>query len=357
MKICHWQSKARAGGATAIFLAAVLAGRAVCAQTNPVPAAAARLRIEKLAQTDWPAKVGVVELAPNPVGSGRFGVFGADGKPVAFQTVWSASGEPTKVSFDTSGGATVYYVCFGDNLPVASGSWKPEAGVLLETRACRADLPINTVQQIERVINAAASPSGRDYMPNIFLGVNPFGPSSNYVAVFSGWFTAPAAGQYTFATASVDASSLEVDGRSVASWFGVHGAGGGTHGEHSGTITLTAGPHLLGYVQIQLGGGAAAVAAWKPPGRDHLEVMPATAFAPVARFRATRFERALPGPERLYFEWNTVEQCALEDCVFVRVQFRAVDNSERRVYRWHFDDGSEETGVNVNFSRSPACGR
>jgi tetratricopeptide (TPR) repeat protein len=347
LKICHWQLKARAVAATAVFLGAVLAGRPVCAQSTPVPAAAARLRIEKLAQTDWPAKVGVVELAPNPVGAGRFGVFGADGKPVAFQTVWSAAGEPTRVCFDTSGGATVFYVCFGDNLPSASGSWKPEAGVLLETRACRADLPINTVQQIERVINTAGPAMGHDYVPNIFLGVNPFGPSSNYMAMFSGWFTAPAAGQYTFATASVDASSLEVDGRSVASWLGMHGAGGGTHGEHSGTITLAAGPHLLGYVQIQLGGVAAAVAAWKPPGRDQLAVMPATAFAPVARFRATRFEWASPGLERLYFEWNTVEQCALDESLFVRVQFRAVDNSERRTYRWHFDDGSEETGANV----------
>ena len=323
-----------------------MGGNQVSAQNNPVTTAPARLRIEKLAQTDWLAKVGVVEIAP-PTGSpSRFGVFGADGKPVAFQTVWSAPGEPTRLCFDTSSGASIYYICFGDNLPAAGGGWKPEAGVLLETRPCRADLPINTAPQIERVLNTASPPTGRDYVPNVFLGVNPFGPGTNYVAIFSGWFTAPTAGQYTFATASVDASSLEVDNRSVASWFGVHGAAGGTHGEHSGTIVLSAGPHLLSYIQVQLAGGAAAVAAWKPPGRDHVELMPASAFAPVARFHATRFEWASSGLERLYFEWSTVDHCALGDSMFIRAQFRAVDSSQRRTYRWHFDDGAEETGLN-----------
>ena len=134
--------RARPAAARRVFLAAVLAGNLVCAQNNPLTTAPARLRIEKLAQTDWPAKVGVVEFAPNPAAPGRFGVFGADGKPVSFQTVWAASGEATRICFDTSSGAAAYVVCFGDNLPSAGGGWKPEAGVLLETRACRADLPV-----------------------------------------------------------------------------------------------------------------------------------------------------------------------------------------------------------------------
>jgi tetratricopeptide (TPR) repeat protein len=73
--------------------------------------------------------------------------------------------------------------------------------------------------------------------------------------------------------------------------------------------------------------------------------MPAAAFAPVARFRATRFEWGAAGPERVYFEWSTVDHCALEESLFVRVQFRAVDSSQRRTYRWKFDDGSVETAA------------
>ena len=57
-------------------------------------------------------------------------------------------------------------------------------------------------------------------------------------------------------------------------------------------------------------------------------------------------EYSAPGADRLYFEWRAVDQCALAEAMFVRMQFRVVDSSPRRTYRWHFDDGSEETGNN-----------
>ena len=338
--------RARVAAALLAFIGAALAESLLCAQNNPVTTAPARLRIEKIAQADGAATVGVVDIAPCLSSPSRFGVFDAEGKPVAFQIVWAGQGEATRVCFDNSSGAAAYYVCFDSDLPTAAGGWKPEAGVLLETRPCRADLLINTAPQITRVLNDAGAPSGRDYVANIFLGANPFGPSADYIATFTGWFSVPNAAQYSFATASTDASYLEVDNRTVATWLGVHGAGPGTHGEHSGTVALSAGLHRLSYVQIQLAGGSAAVAAWKPPGRDHVELMPASAFLPVAHFRATRFESAPPGPERLYFDWRTVDHCELGNAIFVRVQFRVVDNSQRRSYRWHFDDGGEETGLN-----------
>jgi tetratricopeptide (TPR) repeat protein len=338
--------RARLARTLPALLAAVLAEALVGAQNNPVTTAPARLRIERIARTDWPAKVGVVDIAPCLGSPGKFGLFTADGKPVGFLTIWSAPGEATRVCFDTSSEDTAYVVCFDTELPVAGGGWKPEAGVLLETRPCRADLPINTAAQVVHVLNTAGPPSGCDYVPDIFLGANPFGPSIYYIATFDGWFTAPNTARYTFATASDDASYLEVDNHTVATWFGVHGAGDGTHGEHSGTVMLSAGVHRLNYVQIQFGGGSAAVAAWKPPGQDHIELMPPSAFVPVARFHATRFECAARGGERLYFDWRPVDHCALGEAMFVRVQFRVVDNGQRRSYRWHFDDGTEEDGSN-----------
>jgi hypothetical protein len=304
-----------------------------------------RLQIEKITRTDWPAKVGVVDIAPCLGSLSRFGIFDAGGNPVAFRTVWSAQGEASRVCFDTSSGATTYYVCFGAGLPTASGSWEPEAGVLLETRPCRADLPIDTAPQVARVLNTAGAPAGCDFVPNIFLGANPFGPSTDYIATFNGWFTVPKAAPYTFATASDDASLLEVDNRTVAKWLGKHGAQGGTRGEHSGTILLSAGLHQLSYVQIQLDNASAAVAAWKPPGHEHIELMPPSAFAPLARFHSTRFKCASPGAEQLYFDWHSVDHCALDGAIFVQVQFRVVDNAQGRKYRWHFDDGSEDDGV------------
>jgi tetratricopeptide (TPR) repeat protein len=341
-----WKIRTGPAAALAAFLGMILAGGPAWGQANPVRTAPARLRLAKIGQGDWPAKVGVAEIAPCWNAPGRLGVFGTDGKPVAFQTIWAAPGELTRICFDTSGGDTAYYVCFDNELPMAAGGWKPEAGVLVETRACRADLPINNAEEVARLINAASAPSGKDFVANIFLGGNPFGPSTYYIANFTGWFTVPAAAQYTFATASDDASSLEVDNHVVATWYGVHGAEQGRHGEHSGTIALSAGVHRLSYLQVQLGGGSAAVAAWKPPGREHVELMPASAFGPVARFRVNSCEYSPSGTDRLYFEWRALDQCALAETMFVRMQFRLVDSLPRRTYRWHFDDGSEESGNN-----------
>ncbi|MGA2543087.1 MAG: hypothetical protein ABSG78_16175 [Verrucomicrobiota bacterium] len=338
--------QARLAAALLAFLGGVLAEGPVRAQNNPVMTAPVRLRIDRIARTDWPAKVGVVDIALCWNAPSRFGVFNSDGKPVAFQIIWAAQGEPTRVCFDTSSGDTAYYVCYGADLPGAVGNWKPEAGVLVETRACRGDLPINTAAEIARLLNAAGTPSGCDYVPNIFLGANPFGPSTYYIATFTGWFTVPNTAPYTFATASDDASYLEVDNRMVATWYGTHGAEDGRHGEHGGTITLSAGVHRLSYLQVQLGGGSAAVAAWKPPGSQHVELMPPSAFGAVARFHTIRCETASPGAERLYLDWNTVDHCALGEVMFVRVQFRVEDSLPRRSFRWHFDDGGEDTGAN-----------
>jgi len=323
-----------------VFAAAL----SVAAEDSPVKTAPLRLRIEPAQNSAWPANVGAVEIAPCLNSPGPFGVFTAAGKPVAFQTYWSAGGEPSLVRFDTSGGASGYYLCFATNLPAAPGGWKPEAGVLVATRAC-ARQPVNTLSQISQLLNTASPLQGRDYFPNIFQGINPFGPSSFYIASFTGWLCISNPGAYRFATLSTDASWLQIDDQTVAEWLGEHGYQGGRHGEHSGDIQLRAGLHRLDYTQIQFDGEAAAETAWQPPGASHFEVIPASAFIPVAKFRVTGFESATePGP--LYFEWRTAAQCALGDTMALRVRFHVVDNSQRRNYRWHFDDGAETTGMN-----------
>jgi hypothetical protein len=327
-----------AGLALAVALATV-------AEDSPVKTAPLRLRIERAENSAWPASVGTVEITPGLNASGPPGVFTADGQPVASQIFWSANGEPSRLRFDAGGGAKNYYVCFATNLPSAPGGWKPEAGVLVETRACTWQ-PVKTFPQISQLLNSAGPPQGRNYFPDIFLGMNPFGPSSFYVASFSGWLRISNPGKYRFATLSTDASWLQMDGQNVAEWLGEHGPHGGRRGEHSGEIQLRAGLHHLEYTQIQFDGEAAAEAGWQPPGASHLEVMPANAFAPVARFRVASCESATE-PEQLYFDWHTVGHCALEDAMALRIRFRVADNFQRRNYRWHFDDGTEASGTSL----------
>jgi len=325
-----------------------LAGTAALGATNawPSPAAGGRLRIEKASDSPWPAKVGEVELCPcrtNPV---YYSIFTTDGKPVGAQTYWSAPYEPIKIHFDTSSGQTSYDLYLEPTAPTRLLAWKPEAGVLLETRQCQKG-PLDTWPQVRRLLTQAATVYGRSYVPNIFLGVNPHGPSGYYVAVFSAFFTAPQGGDYGFATASSDASYLEVDGRVVAEWLGRHDAWGGVRAEHRGIVRLAAGVHRLQYVQIQFDGRSAAVAAWNPPGQKQFVVMPPAAFAPVARFRATSYEPG-PGPTNaLYFDWRSIEHNLVDDLAWVKVRFRVLSPQERRTHRWRFDDGAEATGASV----------
>ena len=315
------------------------------AQDSPVKTAPVRLRIECAENSDWPATVGMVEIAPHWNDPGVFGLFTAEGKPVACQTYWSAKGELSRLRFDCSGGARVYYLCFGTNLPAAPGGWKPEAGVLLETRACTRQ-PVDTFPEISKLLDDAGPPQGRGYVPNVYWGMNPFGPSSFYIASFTGWFRVYTAGSFRFATVSTDASWLQIDGQNVVEWLGEHSYHRGRRGEHNGTILLRAGLHRLDYTQIQFDGEAAAEVAWQPPGASRLEVMPASAFTPVARFRVTGCETATE-PEPLYFDWRTVGHCALDEAMAVQVRFRVADNSHHRSYRWHFDDGTEAGGKNL----------
>jgi hypothetical protein len=261
---------------------------------------------------------------------------------VAFQTYWSAGGEPNRIRFDTSGGARVYYLRHDVQLPPAPGGWKPQAGVLLQTRACP-ELPVGNFPEVTRVLDTAGPALGRKYFPDIFLGMNPFGPTADYIAAYTGWLRIAEPGNYRFATLSTDASWLEIDGQPVAAWLGRHGANGGRRGEHNGAVQLRPGLHRLDYTQIQFDGEAAAEAAWQPPDASHFEVIPARAFAPVAAFRVTGFESATAA-EPLYFEWRTLGQCEVEGAMVLRANFHVEDDGRHREYRWHFGDGTGGRG-------------
>jgi tetratricopeptide (TPR) repeat protein len=315
-------------------------------QEGRLPAAPVRLRIERNSDSPWPATVGVAETAPCLGKPAGFGVFTGDGKPVAFKTIWFAAGEATRLLFDTSGGAERYYLCFGASLPEAPEGWNPEAGVIEQTRPC-GEQPADTAAQVARLLQSAGPPFGCGEVPDIFSGVNPFGPFTYYVADFTGWFRVFRGGVYVFATASDDASYLQVDGRTVAQWLGRHGAGEGRRGEHSGALQLQSGVHRIDYVQIQFDGASAAVAAWKPPGSDRFEVMPPSAFLPIAHFHAANLELAPSQPEQVYFEWQTEDHCAIGASITVRVRFRALDAHAARAFHWHFDDGSDAEGASV----------
>jgi hypothetical protein len=313
---------------------------------EPGAAGGPRLRLERLSESPWPATVGTVAFWPAPPAGPRFTVLTGEGQAVGALVLSAEPGEATRLAFDTTGGAGEYWISFAAEAPRGPATWRPRAGVTVETRSCRKQ-PIDTLEQVGRLLASPERIQGRSYQPNIFLGVNPHGPSLYYAAIFEGWFKVDQAGRYAFATDSDDASYLSIDNRVVATWLGSHGAAGGRRGEHQGAIDLKAGVHQIGYVQVQFEDQSAAVAAWKPPGADRFEVMQPGAFLPVARFRVRDVATAGTGPQPLYFEWSAVDHCALADAVVARAVFRVPGASARSTVRWQFDDGESATGPTV----------
>ena len=289
----------------------------------------------------WPAAVAQASLWPVGLAARQCAVAVSteSGQPVGAQIFWAALGQPIKIIFDCTAQQDRYVVTLSDQaLPVTP--WDPPAaGCLLEVRDFTGG-SIETLAAVKDRWQQAKHTQGRGFVPNIFQGINPFGPTENFVARFRGALVAPQAGEYAFATVSDDASVLTVDGQAVASWPGGHGADARAYPQHSGTINLTAGPHWLEYLWVQTGESLTAVAAWKLPGTDRYEVVPTNAFVPVAQF-------AVVAAPPIYFEWRPVEHSRAGDFAIVDYRFTVVAAQSNRTYQWSFDDGTTARGTAV----------
>ena len=300
-----------------------------------------RLVLEKVKGSPGPAAVAQAFIWPVGRTARQYAVAVAteSGQPVGAQIYWAAVGQSIKILFDCTTQQDRYVVTLSDQ-PLPVPVWDPPtAGCLLEVRDFTGG-DIETIVAIKNRWRQAKHTQGRGFVPNIFLGINPFGPSENFVALFRGAFVAPRAGEYAFATVSDDASVLAIDGQDVASWPGGHGADPRAYPQHSGKIQLTAGPHRIEYNWIQVGDGLAAVAAWKLPDTDRYDVLPPSAFLPVAQF-------AVVAAPPTYFEWQPVANSRAGDFSVVDYRFAVPAAQSNRNCQWSFDDGATVRGTMV----------
>ena len=300
-----------------------------------------RVVLEKTKGSPWPAVVAQALVWPVGLTGRQCAVTVAteSGQPVGAQILWAAVGQPVKIIFDCAAHQDRYVVTLSDQaLPVTP--WEPPAaGCLLEVRNFTGG-DSETITAVKDRWRQAKHVQGRGFVPNIFLGLNPLGPSQNFVAQFRGALVAPTDGEYAFATVSDDASVLTVDGQDVASWPGGHGADGYAYRQHSGKIKLTAGLHRLDYLWIQAVESLTAVAAWKLPGTDRYEVVPTNAFVAVAQY-------AVVDAPATYFEWKPVDHSRAGDFAVVDYRFAVPAARSNLTYRWIFDDGATARGAVV----------
>jgi len=298
----------------------------------------ARYRIERSASSASSADTGTFLIWPGDGWGSNTAVqvFTTNGIPVGHSILWAAEGEPATVLFDCSSHAFAYDVYTGPESGVRP-EWTMTQGLILETRKRAGGDPVNA-KAIRKICADSTPVLGRSLIPGIFLGVHPHGPTADFVSLIEGAFSVEKAGTYEFATISEDASCLSVDGKLIAQWPGWHECHGGRKGQHQGSVKLAAGTHRLEYLNVKQGPGYTVEAAWRPPGRQNFEIMPASAFGSVATYTVTTCETAPSRPPEARFSWHITSHFSSAGASLVAVSFTALTAGER--YAWMFDDGA-----------------
>jgi tetratricopeptide (TPR) repeat protein len=361
MRFCGLQSwivwKPAQSGVGRRFLApALLAGAAwallspttALAQGWPVANAVGRVHLERAKKTAWPATVGWAQVWPAGLDPAKcnVAVFTGSGRPAGSQVIWTATGEPMKILFDSSSGEVTYDVYLYEGVPQGP-AWQPEAGVLLETRA-RKEGPWDTWDKAWRLYQASEPVLGRSLVTNIFQGVHPHGPTVGFVGHYKAWFTAKKAGEHQFAVVSTGPAYLRVDNKVLVSRPALGGSRG-RRAEYNGKTTLSAGRHQMDFLCAHPGTGEWMVeVAWREPGgKEFFELMPKEAFLQAARFDTFSWTPAPGRSNRACFEWEMLEHNLVEDQALVLVQLRTVGGRKEATCHWQFDDGTTATGSPV----------
>lgn len=256
-------------------------------------------------------------------------------------------GDFARICFEARPREKTCYVYYGN--PKASANpdpWRPRRGVLLEGWRFRGG-SIASYTQTLRTFERAGEPQGRTFVPNVFIGHNPFGVPSHYCHKYTGWLICPAQGEYLFATTSKDASFLLIDDEVVVQWPGRHGPVGDAR--HHARTRLDKGLHKLTYYHVSHGANGRAVAAWQPPGQTKPKVIPPNAFAPITQGKV----EALQHHRGKFLADFTVEgpfEAFFKDRYSYRYVFEATTGDRyagKTDYRWEFGDGTSAEGRKV----------
>ncbi len=205
-------------------------------------------------------------------------------------------------------------------------------------------------QDMKTIMESSGGIHGCAPVPNVFLGHNPFGPSTFFWTSFKGFINAPASGVYVFSTASSDSSFLFIDGKEVVSWPGRHGAQEGQYGERNGSIELEAGMHRIEYYHEFTRGRPAAVLGWIPPGGKNPTLVPSDAFPGFQKGTAQPVELRGTPAGAADFIFEPLGACEGFGARFYAVRFRNPPGMKQGAFKWDFGDGmscAEENPVHV----------
>ena len=202
------------------------------------------------------------------------------GREMPSRVLMVGPGDQVRVAFAVLPGVTHYYVYYGNTSPHPGKKLDIRRGVLLETWAYSGSIP-KTFSKAQEAFRRAKRLIGRDFRENVFLGYNPFGPTSGIASIFTGYVQCDKAGRHSFSVMSRNAAFLEVDGKLLVSNGGTRKPNRRSY--RTAGVTLTAGVHKLTFYHVNGHGDPVAVLAWQQPGSSRPSPIPSRAFTPVIR--------------------------------------------------------------------------
>ncbi len=287
-------------------------------------------------------------------------VFTTIGQRVPSRLFWAGADEPMEILFDNSYGSTIYfvYLVHKDKYKPMPSSWKPKAGVTLETRYTSKNYPeCKDLSGLLKIWNNAAKPVGMSFVDNVHhsFPIHRLEDSAGKkprlaLYRYEGFFRTEKAGQYIFATASNWSSHLLIDGNLVISWPGEHNYRAGIRGQKQGKISLKAGVHKLEYLNYSPWGQMFTLAAWQRP-QEKLSLMARGDFLPLGRFVVTAIGYQDLAKDGGSFKWRISDDWRVDQgkAALVQMRFDVLEAKQDGYYsyRWKFDDGTIKTGESV----------
>ena len=242
--------------------------------------------------------------------------------------------------FDGSGGGTKFTLHYGGrgSAERPGKQWEPAPSLLMEVRS-KPPGTANSWAAMKNLLAASAGDvQGMMFVPNIFHGHNPFGPSDEFITIYTGEFVINKEGDYRLFTASSDASFVKIDGKRSFSWPGVHGPWGGRLGQYGKDMHLTAGKHAIEYIHVQIRGQATMCLGWRMKKDKNPNIVPAGWFTHthVAKVSSPKKKAS---PATAHFTWSQNELMLFDKYEYVRYTFHNRSTGKADSILWDFHDG------------------
>jgi tetratricopeptide (TPR) repeat protein len=275
-------------------------------------------------------------------------VVASGGTVVPHRVLMVGPGDRVRFAFALKSPITHYAAYFGNaDPPKPAPQLQIKRGVLQETWEYKAG-GVRTLQQARLTLEKPGELIGRDFRPQVFQGLNPFGPQDKICTRYTAYLNCTKEGEYTFSTSSQDASFVVVDGNEVVDNGGIHPPQ--RRAVRSGTAALKKGLHEVVVYHISGGGDPVITLAWQEPGGNGFKAIPPEAFTPVRQGRCGLTE-AYGKTTHADFLPVQAGESFVNNRYYQRYSFEALirqNGSSKPDIKWDFGDGQTSSAAKID---------